>query len=188
MHFKSYAEIKNLHKDTTVWPIGVEAVPYIFKYDRNRITERHSCDIPMRNGTTGKATRYLIPTVGGGRLNVCIAAYRAIERVLKHHQPEELDRLDVAISRVGGGMNRYYDAYPLYNDGYDDVRHLGVLRGKADFNHPPENNFRMEMRPGPTPTKNVIIDNLMPAKAVCRCDIKDLCSTGHTPGCPEKRR
>jgi hypothetical protein len=41
--------------------------------------------------------------------------------------------------------------------------------------------------PAPLPTAHLPYEWPM-KRAVCKCDIKDLMSTGHTSGCPEKRR
>ena len=75
---------------------------------------------------------------------------------------------DVVLNRTGADITTIrYDAYVKHNDGFDDCRELGILRGKADFSE-------------------VAVHT--PKAAVCSCDIRDLMSTGHTPSCPEKRK
>lgn len=185
MHFKNWSDIKALHSNMEVWP-GKDGGPMRFLYDRNRITERHSCDIPLKNGTTGKATRFLIPVKGGGRLNVSIAVHNAIKFAIRHLKPEQLDRAQVVLSMSGYGMERRYYAYASFQD---PVVTEGPVETPKSEGGLPLGTHLMFLGP---PRKNVIIDNLMdpPAarKDVCRCDIKDLLSTGHVSGCPEKRR
>lgn len=72
-------------------------------------------------------------------------------------------------------MKAWVGAIVRYKDGHDDCRELGLLRGKADFSDLP------------LPSRSVVLTDLLP-KTTCRCDIKDLMSTGHTPTCPEKKQ
>lgn len=88
----------------------------------------------------------------------------------------------LSIERTGIGINTRFNVtigvdvngepVEFYGDGWDDARFLGILRGKAGFDDVDVESFT----PPVTPTK-----------AECQCDIKDLMSTGHTVGCPEKK-
>lgn len=50
-----------------------------------------------------------------------------------------------------------------------------------------EDRFRFRALQGPKPTKNMLLMNLTEPEK-CRCDIKDLMSTGHAPKCPEAKK
>ncbi len=50
-----------------------------------------------------------------------------------------------------------------------------------------EDRFRFRVLQGPKPTKNMLLMNLTEPEK-CRCDIKDLMSTGHAPKCPEAKK
>lgn len=184
MHFKTHAEIKALYPNAKIWPGNYDRGPMRFMYDRNRVAERHTCDVPLKNGKVATATRHLIPVKDGRWLNVSIAAYNAIKFALRHLAPEQLDRSEVVLSLSGDGLERRYRAHVSF----PEPAPVETLKAAAESGGLPPGTHLMFLGP---PRKNVIIDNLMDpptAKTVCRCDVKDLLSTGHTPGCPEKRR
>lgn len=51
----------------------------------------------------------------------------------------------------------------------------------------PEDGFRFVPLEGPKPIKNTVLMSLKDAPQKCVCDIKDLMSSGHSKGCPEKK-
>lgn len=85
-----------------------------------------------------------------------------------------------------------------YNDGHDDARDLGILRGKADFSSP-----ELDKRPhtwtpelDKKPHTWIVLETGLQTEPepkastqICKCSMLDLLSgAGHASDCPEKKR